>query len=228
MPGLPEVETLRRGLSAALPGRRIVSVHVLDHKVASGSPEITGPDVTGHHIDRAGRRGKVLILWLERLRQPAGPPEDDRAAHRHRGGRDRGRRRPPHPQHAGADAEPDHPRRLPARPGHLPVLQRRTAVRLDPPGQHPAVRNRPPASATSTPTSPCITPASTPPARPVPSPWPRPAACTRRSRPSSAAPSRPAAPASPPTSTTSAAGQVTSTTRRYSGARASPAACAAP
>jgi hypothetical protein len=60
------------------------------------------------------------------------------------------------------------------------------------------VRNRPPASATSTPTSPCITPASTPPARPVPSPWPRPAACTRRSRPSSAAPSRPAAPASPP------------------------------
>ena len=65
MPGLPEVETLRRGLSAALPGLRIVSVHVLDHKVASGSPEITGPNVTGHHIDRAGRRGKVLILWLE-------------------------------------------------------------------------------------------------------------------------------------------------------------------
>jgi hypothetical protein len=65
VPGLPEVETLRRGLSAALPGRRIVSVHVLDHKVASGSPEITGPNVTGHHIDRAGRRGKVLILWLE-------------------------------------------------------------------------------------------------------------------------------------------------------------------
>jgi len=65
VPGLPEVETLRRGLSAALPGRRIVSVHVLDHKVATGSPEITGPDVTGHHIDRAGRRGKVLILWLE-------------------------------------------------------------------------------------------------------------------------------------------------------------------
>ena len=65
MPELPEVETLRRGLSAILPGRRIVSVRVLDHKVATGSPEMTGPDVTGHRIGRVGRRGKVLILWLD-------------------------------------------------------------------------------------------------------------------------------------------------------------------
>jgi formamidopyrimidine-DNA glycosylase len=65
VPELPEVETLRRGLSAILPGRRIVSVRVLDHKVATGSPEMTGPDVTGHRIGRVGRRGKVLILWLE-------------------------------------------------------------------------------------------------------------------------------------------------------------------
>ena len=64
MPELPEVETLRRGLSVILPGRRIVSVRILDHKVVTGSPEITGGDVTGHRRGRVGRRGKVLILPL--------------------------------------------------------------------------------------------------------------------------------------------------------------------
>ena len=65
MPELPEVETLRRGVSAALPGRRIMSVHILDHKVVTGSPEVTGHDVTGHRISSVDRRGKVLILSLD-------------------------------------------------------------------------------------------------------------------------------------------------------------------
>ncbi|MGH3409354.1 MAG: Fpg/Nei family DNA glycosylase, partial [Streptosporangiaceae bacterium] len=65
MPELPEVETLRRGLAAVLPGRRIVSVQVLDGKAVAGSPEIAGPRVTGHRIGRVGRRGKVLIVPLD-------------------------------------------------------------------------------------------------------------------------------------------------------------------
>jgi formamidopyrimidine-DNA glycosylase len=52
VPELPEVETLRRDLSAILPGRRIVSVRVLDHKVATGSPEITA--LTSPAIASAG------------------------------------------------------------------------------------------------------------------------------------------------------------------------------
>ena len=64
MPELPEVETLRRGLATVLPGRRILSVHILDRKPVAGSPEITGHCVTGHRIGKAGRRGKVLILPL--------------------------------------------------------------------------------------------------------------------------------------------------------------------
>lgn len=64
MPELPEVETLRRGLATVLPGRRVVAVQVLDVKITAGSPEITGPCVTGHSIGRPGRRGKVLIFPL--------------------------------------------------------------------------------------------------------------------------------------------------------------------
>ncbi|HLI38718.1 MAG TPA: bifunctional DNA-formamidopyrimidine glycosylase/DNA-(apurinic or apyrimidinic site) lyase [Streptosporangiaceae bacterium] len=65
MPELPEVETLRRDLAAVLPGRRILSVQVLDAKVVTGSPEITGPCVTGHRIGRVSRRGKVLVVLLD-------------------------------------------------------------------------------------------------------------------------------------------------------------------
>lgn len=71
MPDLPEVETLRRGLSAVLPGWRIAAERVLDHKVVTGSPEITGGDVTGHR--RVGRRGKVLILSLGGFFRARGP-----------------------------------------------------------------------------------------------------------------------------------------------------------
>ncbi len=60
VPELPEVETLRRGLATVLPGRRVLSVQILDAKVVAGSPE-----VAGHCIGRAGRRGKVLILQLD-------------------------------------------------------------------------------------------------------------------------------------------------------------------
>lgn len=40
-------------------------MHILDAKVAAGSPEIAGCRVTGHRITRTGRRGKVLILPLD-------------------------------------------------------------------------------------------------------------------------------------------------------------------
>ncbi|MGH3293474.1 MAG: DNA-formamidopyrimidine glycosylase family protein [Trebonia sp.] len=50
MPEPPEVETLRRGLAAVLPGRRVLSVQVLGGKVTAGSSDITGPCVVGRGI----------------------------------------------------------------------------------------------------------------------------------------------------------------------------------
>jgi formamidopyrimidine-DNA glycosylase len=64
MPELPEVETLRGGLSAGITGRRITSAHILDHKIVAFPQETFDHRVAGHRIDRVGRRGKVLILSL--------------------------------------------------------------------------------------------------------------------------------------------------------------------
>ena len=47
MPELPEVETLRRGLSAAITGRRILSVCILDRKIFPEPDEITGSGAAG-------------------------------------------------------------------------------------------------------------------------------------------------------------------------------------
>ena len=65
MPELPEVETLRRGLSAAITGRRILSVCILDRKIFPEPDEITGSGAAGYRVGRVGRRGKVVILFLD-------------------------------------------------------------------------------------------------------------------------------------------------------------------
>ena len=65
MPELPEVETLRRGLSAGITGRYIMSMRVLDSKIVTGPQGVVERDVAGRRIDRVARRGKVLILFLQ-------------------------------------------------------------------------------------------------------------------------------------------------------------------
>lgn len=65
MPELPEVETLRRGLSTALTGRSIMSMDVLDGRIFAGPLDVIEREITGHQISRVARRGKVLILFLQ-------------------------------------------------------------------------------------------------------------------------------------------------------------------
>ena len=67
MPELPEVETIRRDLEAAIVGCRIVAVSVLDPKLVRGQSrsafcgQLEGARVTG-----TDRRGKYLLLSLDR------------------------------------------------------------------------------------------------------------------------------------------------------------------
>jgi len=66
MPELPEVETIRRQLAPALEGRRIVAVEVRDPRWCEPAPpEAIDDALRGRAIERAGRRGKYLILSLE-------------------------------------------------------------------------------------------------------------------------------------------------------------------
>ncbi len=70
MPELPEVETIRRELEPLLAGKRITSVRV-------GRPDIVGfpgatafaRSVPGHTVRRLGRRGKYLIVELDKGRE---------------------------------------------------------------------------------------------------------------------------------------------------------------
>ncbi|MGI9009023.1 MAG: bifunctional DNA-formamidopyrimidine glycosylase/DNA-(apurinic or apyrimidinic site) lyase [Streptosporangiaceae bacterium] len=64
MPELPEVETLRCGLSASITGTCIVSVRVLDHKIFPVPEGVIERGIAGYRVDRVARRGKVLILFL--------------------------------------------------------------------------------------------------------------------------------------------------------------------
>jgi formamidopyrimidine-DNA glycosylase len=64
MPELPEVETLRRGLSGALEGRRIVEAELLKPKIYEGLPGYSLADIVGATITAARRRAKYLILDL--------------------------------------------------------------------------------------------------------------------------------------------------------------------
>jgi formamidopyrimidine-DNA glycosylase len=66
VPELPEVETIRRQLAPALEGRRIVDTDVRDPRWCEPAPpEAIEDALRGRTIERAGRRGKYLILSLE-------------------------------------------------------------------------------------------------------------------------------------------------------------------
>jgi formamidopyrimidine-DNA glycosylase len=60
MPELPEVETIRRGLSERLIGRVIVAVEVRAPQLFTGDPE----RLKGKTVDTVERRGKLLIIGL--------------------------------------------------------------------------------------------------------------------------------------------------------------------
>lgn len=68
MPELPEVETIRRDLEPELVGRRIdaVRIHHPDIVLPPTTPERFRRGVLGARIEALGRRGKTLILRLDR------------------------------------------------------------------------------------------------------------------------------------------------------------------
>jgi formamidopyrimidine-DNA glycosylase len=67
MPELPEVETVRRGLQKQLPGRTVLSAQVLrPDSVGHPSPAAFSKQVVGHRIISVERRGKYLLIHLDR------------------------------------------------------------------------------------------------------------------------------------------------------------------
>lgn len=79
MPELPEVETVARTLAPQVCGRRITAVTVLNAGTWQG--ETAAPEVAAGRfvITAAGRRGKLLLLYLSReaAALPASCPEKD-------------------------------------------------------------------------------------------------------------------------------------------------------
>ena len=66
MPELPEVETIRRDLAAAIVGRRVVRAEVRDASlVHAPSVEGFGRGLRGQAVHRVTRRGKYLLLHLD-------------------------------------------------------------------------------------------------------------------------------------------------------------------
>ena len=67
MPGLPEVEVVRRGLDAVLPGRTVATVSVLHPRTVRRQPGGSADFVaglSGRGLGRPARPGKVLWLPL--------------------------------------------------------------------------------------------------------------------------------------------------------------------
>ncbi|HEX7259765.1 MAG TPA: bifunctional DNA-formamidopyrimidine glycosylase/DNA-(apurinic or apyrimidinic site) lyase [Candidatus Saccharimonadia bacterium] len=64
MPELPEVETIRIGLSQTLIGLKITDIEVLHPKSFQSSSELTDLQAIGATITKLDRRGKVLIIEL--------------------------------------------------------------------------------------------------------------------------------------------------------------------
>lgn len=64
MPELPEVETIRRDLAAALLNRRIASIDILSPRTATPSAALFKKESAGRKITKVGRRGKLLIFRL--------------------------------------------------------------------------------------------------------------------------------------------------------------------
>ncbi|SHI83547.1 DNA-(apurinic or apyrimidinic site) lyase [Palleronia salina] len=66
MPELPEVETVRRGLTPALEGRVIARAEIRRPDLRWPFPERMAERLTGARIDALGRRSKYLLLHLNR------------------------------------------------------------------------------------------------------------------------------------------------------------------
>lgn len=65
MPELPEVETVRRGLAAAVTGRRIVGVEIHERRLRKPLARNFAAALTGRRIERVRRRAKYLLLDLD-------------------------------------------------------------------------------------------------------------------------------------------------------------------
>jgi len=65
MPELPEVETVRRGLRAAIVGRRVAAVTVRERRLRRPLARSFAPTLVGRRIDDVRRRAKYLLLDLD-------------------------------------------------------------------------------------------------------------------------------------------------------------------
>jgi len=66
LPELPEAETIARGLDRAIAGATILSVEVRSRKNAVAPPGVDfASALRGERIERAGRRGKYVLLELQ-------------------------------------------------------------------------------------------------------------------------------------------------------------------
>jgi formamidopyrimidine-DNA glycosylase len=64
MPELPEVETVRRGLAAAMVGRRIAAVRLKRSDLRIALPEKFAERLVGQQIEKIDRRAKYLVARL--------------------------------------------------------------------------------------------------------------------------------------------------------------------
>jgi len=71
MPELPEVETIRRDLAAAILNRRFKSVNILSPKSAFPSAAFFEKSLVGREIKAINRRGKLLIFQLASAVEPS-------------------------------------------------------------------------------------------------------------------------------------------------------------
>ena len=65
MPELPEVETVRRGLSAVMEGRRITAVDVRRRDLRIPLPEEFADALVGRTVVKLGRRAKYLVIEFD-------------------------------------------------------------------------------------------------------------------------------------------------------------------
>ncbi|MGA8260755.1 MAG: bifunctional DNA-formamidopyrimidine glycosylase/DNA-(apurinic or apyrimidinic site) lyase [Arenicellales bacterium] len=66
MPELPEVETVRRGIEPHVADRRIVAVRIREPRLRRPVPARLAGQLRGQRVEHVGRRGKYLVLELER------------------------------------------------------------------------------------------------------------------------------------------------------------------
>ena len=64
MPELPEVETVRRGLSALITDKKITKVTLIYPKIIQGDAQTFVKEMTGRTFEKIDRRGKYLLFRL--------------------------------------------------------------------------------------------------------------------------------------------------------------------